>query len=134
MIYFFDNLGRCIQRMTQSGDIVEMRPLIQRHFDAMTPQNVSNWVCSADEHNLDDLAFVGGQMIVREPCPAMLDQSTPDIALFDGLPVGGQLIVNDTSYPITDTQAEVSIALPGTYVLTVRSIPYKDGVWTIVVP
>lgn len=51
----------------------------------------------------------------------------------DNLPIGGVLRINGTPYNLTDTSADLSFPLPGTYRLVVENFPTLDAVFEVTV-
>lgn len=81
------------------------------------------------------LDSAGSQFYVRDG--ALVPRPASPVTLtglrLDNLPVGGVLRINGTPYNLTDSAADLSFPLPGTYRLVVENFPALDAVFEVTV-
>lgn len=65
----------------------------------------------------------------RLPGPAVLTGTT-----LTNLPDPCRLLIDAASYEVTGGVAELSFPQPGTYRITVASVPYLDQIFTVTIP
>jgi hypothetical protein len=136
MIYFFNSRGECIQKWdAHGGDAITLQPLIRRHYLDMKDLGCSYHAWSPLDAPMEDWCWYQGRMQPRLNPHATLEvnESTRTLTLTK-LPIGGDLLINGTRYPITDDSVQITLTYGGTVSLRVQAVPYRDAHFDFQVP
>lgn len=117
-----------------TGAILETGVMSHAGVQALTDENGWHYIKEASRLGEDYVSLPDLTITPRQPCPASLD----GLVLSD-LPVPCCVKVRDEAGEQFETACdepslELEFDYPGTYTVTVVSVPYLDGVFTVEVP